>query len=154
MYSPVSDWFAICCLTASGDEDLGGVLLYSNENSVRGWHLFQEINQSTYFTAKYTYCFSGCTTATFLSFSTEKHWNVCQNNIPSHWHQGEVQFKMSSVRIPSKHWRVAYLKAWWGTPVGSRLSHTSWQERCRGSPRELSALASAASDLYKYKHSC
>lgn len=26
-HSPVSDWLAICCLTVSGDDDLGGVRL-------------------------------------------------------------------------------------------------------------------------------
>lgn len=26
-HPPVSDWFAICCLTLSGDDDLGGALL-------------------------------------------------------------------------------------------------------------------------------
>lgn len=53
-----------------------------------------------------------------------------------------------SMRAVRAHYRLV----WWGRRGGSHLSRTSWRERCRASPRALSAQAWAVSDLRARTH--
>lgn len=86
--SPVSDWLAICCLTESGDEDLGGARLWNEKKFVvKKFVFFLAFGVCS--TQSHTHCFSGCTTAIFLSFSTEKQRCL---RVSSHHLKPEVPF--------------------------------------------------------------
>lgn len=150
--SPVSAWLPVCCLTASGDDALGGARLSSDQSwfrvrvslfvsSMLIYPVILTVSQAAQQQSSSLFQLKKKMFLLAIITSSRTGWD--------HYELGLEAFMYKKYNFDWTIW-VVYQRVWWGRWVDTRWSHTSWLGRCPGSPCELSAPALAVSGLQKH----